>query len=171
MPQESPTTTAASSGSRRQRKKQKIIKRRPKASDRQQTWHIKLKFLKRFGQQLIAEQRNDNINGNTSLFCGGLCSSASRKTYAQIHQSVWAQLTEEERHEFDELRDSAAFKSFVNNTKFLFSPSNKAREANLKKKRWLYDELLNLGFTFLPSSYLIERKEDESTTRTSAKSR
>lgn len=166
--QKRPSTTAASSGGaaaaikgrracRRQLKKQKIIKQRPStsSSDRQKTWLIKLKFLKRFGTQLIEEQLNDNISGNTSLFCGGLCSSSSRKTYAQIHQTVWDNLNEQEKSEFGDFKEAAAFRSFANNTKFLFSPSNKAREANFKKKRWLYDELLNLGFSFLPSSYLM----------------
>lgn len=149
----SPTASrAVSKGKAWQRKK--INKRRPTAAERHNIWLAKLKFLKRFGKQLIAKQSNDGKNGSSSLFCGGFCSSA--KTYAEMHQSVWAQLTEEERSEFVDFREAEAFRTFVNNTKYIFSPSNKLREANLKKKRWLYDELLNLGFTFLPSSYLIE---------------
>jgi hypothetical protein len=143
----------------------RTIKRRSTslAEERRKAWMVKLKFLKKFGQQLITQQNADG----SSLFSGGFCSSA--KTYAEMHRSVWARLSADEKNEFDDFRQAEAFRTFINNTKYLFSPSNKLRRDNLMKKRWLYDELLNLGFTFLPSSYLIEEEEEGQANRMGSK--
>ena len=120
-------------------------------------WVTKLSFLQRFGQTLIRES-NKNRNGGSSPPVNnyGECfpvGYGAANTYDHIHGLVWKELSEKEKIEYASLREAKTFRRFVNNTKYMFSPRNTKRELNLKKKRWIFDELQSMGFQFLPQSH------------------
>lgn len=145
---------AASSSREIKRRRRRINNKADEA------WRVKLSFLRKFGDALINNEQQPG--GEKKCFYGQFFPVGGlAKTYAQTHQIVWSTLTDAERKEFAGMQEPAKFRRFVNNTKYIFSPQNQNRSVNLKKKRWLFNELQNLGFQFLPQSHClgIEPKE------------
>lgn len=90
-------------------------RRRPrkKSAGPTEAWRRKLAFLRKFGQHLLKSGSD-----YSSLFSVGFAANK----YTKTHEQVWESLSETEKDEFSYFSDPVAFRNFVNNTKYLFSP-------------------------------------------------